>query len=333
MSLKKMTMTIIALIALFAISCSQNTAKPQTESRGPQGLPAGCTKENVRPAYFTDNDIPVGITVCRGITDKEALRGKDLTGAILVAGGKEGFAGFDFGTTILSGAKFVKDYTIDNKTKRATATQGTETILQPGEQTKLEPGTGANLEGAIFSSYRTGGPSGAALLDKTDFTGANLTGATFRTAVTAELSTKLGTAILEDTKLVDVNKGSGGGLSHFDLSDVNLKGAILTSANLTNSDLSNAQLVGATLSNADLQNAVLSGANLERNDFTIEQTYLDNTNLKGAVLSNANLHGANLAGAQTDSATKFKGAICQGATWLDGSPAQFVTPKLPCASK
>ena len=69
------------------------------------------------------------------------------------------------------------------------------------------------------------------------------------------------------------------------LSDANLRGAILLSANLRDASLIYANLKGAILEGADLEGADLKGANLSDAD-------LSGANLKGANLGYAYMNGA-----------------------------------------
>ncbi|MEM8612524.1 MAG: pentapeptide repeat-containing protein [Cyanobacteria bacterium P01_H01_bin.105] len=88
-------------------------------------------------------------------------------------------------------------------------------------------------------------------------------------------------------------------LSFSDLSDADLSGAYLSEANLENADLS-----GAYLSEANLENADLSGANLSRANLSRAQVL--GTNFEKSILTGACLEDWNI-----NSATIFKGTVCE----------------------
>ena len=122
-----------------------------------------------------------------------------------------------------------------------------------------------------------------ASLEKSNFTGANLTGVDFTNAL---------------------------------LRYANFTGATLTNVNFTNAkNLSFANFTGANLTGAIFEGAVNIGfntnftrANLSNNDFS--NKIFRNVNFTGANLTNVNLTGANLTGANLTGAN-LTGAICK----------------------
>ncbi len=145
--------------------------------------------------------------------------------------------------------------------------------------------TGADLTGASF---------GAARLDGADFTDANLSGASF---VTADLTG----AVLVDTKL------DGTIFQECDLSDTHMPRVNLSKTHISGTRFARAHLVEATISGAeneywwsDFRGADLSGADLSGMD------------LRGARFAGATLRSVSLAGAKLEQAD-FRGADLEGA--------------------
>jgi uncharacterized protein YjbI with pentapeptide repeats len=129
---------------------------------------------------------------------------------------------------------------------------------------------------------------------------------------------------------------SGADLSGQNLSDINLRGAILTRINLSGAKLSNADLSGsnlaqANLSDTDLTETVLSdcflrGANLSNANLCgsdLGGEFLHDANLSGANLAKANLTNIALAGASLDRANLEEAdltqAICNGSSFIKAS--------------
>jgi 2-iminobutanoate/2-iminopropanoate deaminase len=135
--------------------------------------------------------------------------------------------------------------------------------------------TGANLTGSI--------------LNRADFTSANLTGANLTNCslnranfTSANLSrTDLRRGQFEGCNFISSN------LNFANLSDVNLSSVNFINANLECANLENANLNKAILKNANLTKADLRGANLVKAN-------LEGANLTQADLTNANIYGANL---------------------------------------
>ena len=104
---------------------------------------------------------------------------------------------------------------------------------------------------------------------------------------------------LEDASLKIANL-HGMVLAYANLSGANLRGVGLSNASLMNAHLGDADLSGgADLSDADLRKAVLCGANLSGAEFSHANLYkadLSGANLSGADLYHANLYYANLSG-------------------------------------
>lgn len=104
-------------------------------------------------------------------------------------------------------------------------------------------------------------------------------------------------------------------LSNADLRDAVLTDADLRYANLEGADLSNANLWGSNLRHADLGRANLQGAKLKEVDFEDADLHLARlcyVNLQKATLANADLHSADLRGADLRGAD-LRGANLTGA--------------------
>ncbi|NEQ49551.1 MAG: pentapeptide repeat-containing protein [Leptolyngbya sp. SIO3F4] len=126
--------------------------------------------------------------------------------------------------------------------------------------------------------------------------GTNLRGANLRGA-------DLGDTPLHGTDLSNANLSyanlRGADLSEANLSYANLRGAHLSSANLCEANLHNANLHGANLRDADLSCTNLCGANLVRTQ--VLRTKFSESKLTGACIEDWN----------TNSTTRFDGAVCE----------------------
>jgi uncharacterized protein YjbI with pentapeptide repeats len=173
-----------------------------------------------------------------------------------------------------------------------------------------------------------------AVLQESDLTGGNFSGADFRAA-------NLKSASL---KAADLSRANFGGA---DLAYAELSGATGVDAEFDGANLYNARLAGVyfervSLVKADLRGAILEGAELDQADFS--GAYLGSAKLSGASLQNAHFNAAFLDGAQLRNAdlrgATFAGTILSGADLsganLDGADlrgALSVTPAQICAAK
>ncbi|MCG7409290.1 pentapeptide repeat-containing protein [Paenibacillus sp. ACRRX] len=114
---------------------------------------------------------------------------------------------------------------------------------------------------------------------------------------------------------------SGSDLSHADLSNCNVYGAIfqgldtnLSYASFANASMSYVMMAEVIMSNADLTNAIMTYAQLPNSNLqgsifagaNLTDASLINADLKGADLTNANLYGANANGTHFDQANLTK---------------------------
>lgn len=162
--------------------------------------------------------------------------------------------------------------------------------------------SGASFKGAVFQNITCGGP--------TNFTGADLTGATFKQNPPNNLSgCNFNGAILQKATL-GVQLGS----STFQCVQIqaNLQCAQMQGAQLVGADLTGTDLTGANLTSANLRNAILTNPLSLNGAIFDEAVGLAGGNLSGAQLSNVSLRHTNLSG------TKLYGAQLNGAN-LDGS--------------
>lgn len=129
-----------------------------------------------------------------------------------------------------------------------------------------------------------------AILQSTDFSGANLTRTRFHLAKKIHLA-RLSKTDLTDFKirnLLVTLRGSGQSYAGFNLKGVHLAGADLSDVDFAEADISNATLEGATLERANLTKTQALG-----------------TNFHQTILTGATLEAWNI-----DSTTKLDGAIC-----------------------
>jgi hypothetical protein len=110
---------------------------------------------------------------------------------------------------------------------------------------------------------------------------------------------------------------------YLDLSNIDIRGAILKNAHLQGANLKNANLQAVDFSDANLQSANLEAANLEKAKLAVAN--LQATQLKGANLQEASLFLANLQQANLDDSNlqeaEFTGANLQETT-LNGAQLQ-----------
>ncbi|MBV9036200.1 MAG: pentapeptide repeat-containing protein [Acidobacteriaceae bacterium] len=171
--------------------------------------------------------------------------------------------------------------------------------------------SGASFKGATFQNITCGGP--------TNFTGANLTSATFKQDPPNSLSScNFNGATMQKASFQTDAAGLSIKLGSSTFNGAHMQGAQLVGADLTGTDLTGADLTGANFQSAiltkplSLNNATLDGAlGLAGNDLSgapLEYASLRGTNLSGTKLYGAHLNSANLEGAD------FSSAQLQGAT-------------------
>jgi len=171
--------------------------------------------------------------------------------------------------------------------------------------------SGASFQGAVFENITCGGP--------TNFTGANLTSATFQQDPSQNLSgCNFNGAALQKATFKTGIASLGMKLGSSTFNGAQMQGAQMVGTDVTGTDLTGANMTGANLQGAiltkplSLQNAILDGAlGLAGGDLSgaplstvsLRGTNLSQTKLLTTTLTSAHLEGADLSYAQLQGAT------------------------------
>lgn len=169
----------------------------------------------------------------------------------------------------------------ESSTKTSTDSPVSSTVIEPPQTKPVPSQTQASAEMQAFVEERRNSP--------TQFAGMNLSGLCLAGLSLAGLD--FSDAICEATDF------TGCDLSHATFKQATLTSAILTNAKMADVDLTSAIASDATLNGADLSEANLSGATLNNcacqstrfEKAMLEQTELDQSDLSGAVFTSANL--------------------------------------------